>query len=111
VGIKIKAELDGVEETFEVLGDFDYRFHTHAITSGGTVVPKDIPHYEKVRLRLVRKQHTWGGVVFEEVETRDTVNFGEWYSLDGRPAAYHHDAKATRFSFPVTILRHVCGDE
>jgi hypothetical protein len=109
VGIKIKAELDGVEETFEVLSDFDERLHTHAITGSGTVVSKDIPHTENVRLRLVRKRHDHGGVIFEETGETRPLRGGDWFWNGSVPLAaslWHID-----IGYKQTIIRHVCGNE
>ena len=74
----IKAPFEGEEQEFEVLPG-SYGTATHVITSDGSIEPWGYGYISRLRLRILRKRHTSGGVVFEEVETRDYVDFGEWF--------------------------------
>ena len=91
--MNIKATIDGEELEFEAIGyqtgQADYLGTTHLVNKEGVVEAVEGGTVSaKLRLRLIRKQHTFGVITLEETGERgDRFNRGDWY-LDsaGLPA-------------------------
>lgn len=104
-------EVGGEEREFEVL-DGKRGVYTHVLQHDG--IREYTPGNGSVSgtwvwLRLIRKRHTFGGVVYEEVETRSYVDFDEWYRHPEGTIQYHVASKRTTYgTATVIILRHVC---
>ncbi len=78
----IKATIDGEELEFEILNrNNSYQEDaTHIIGNLGNIVPSEKHHApEFTRLRLIRKRHTFGRVVFEETGERQTPHAKQWW--------------------------------
>lgn len=86
MGQIIKADVNGEEREFEILRGADTSTDVeYVVNSSGDIVRVDqisgnfIKSYTTTKLRLVRKQHEFGGVVFEETGERREVVLGEWF--------------------------------
>lgn len=108
--MNIKATVDGKELEFEVLGTGVLDHHDADYGMWGTCIAPFAGHNKNpaIFLRLIRKTHTFGGVVFEEVEVgTKTVHLGEWY-LDGLDIYCFQEASRVKFGMKVvTTLRPV----
>jgi len=73
----IKADLDGTEREFEVLGRRS-RGATHLLGHNGLSEWDHTPSGDDIFLRLISQRHTFGGVVYEETGVRQAAP-GEWF--------------------------------
>lgn len=107
MGQIIKATIDDQEQEFEMVGDSDAgRTHCeHIITRDGVIKPRGHGHTQRVRLRLIRKRHTFGGVVFEETGKTRTLMPGEWGLRHG--LIQFSNAEINNTVEEYAILRHV----
>ncbi len=80
---------------------------THFYNRSGELelLPEHNVHPNYMHLRLIRKLHTFGGVVFEETGERRPVYIEDWF-LDGH--GYPVYARKNDNSADYYILRHVC---
>ena len=87
----IKAIVDGEEREFEITGDSNtYNTATHVIGRNCDIRPISIGMHGTY-LRLIRKQHTFCGVVLEETGERRPAVEGDWYfdgDMHNRPSPY-----------------------
>lgn len=89
----IKAEWNGQEQEFEVLGGEPndgstvfYKDHaTHIFNNCGSIKPVLTQWRAYMYLRLINKRHSHGGVVFEETGEVRKARYREWYLDNGRP--------------------------
>ena len=103
--MKIKAELNGKEQEFEVLGQDTHEPFTHWFDSHSTIRGAREEGYHLLNLRLIRPRHTFGGVVFEETgEYRQLVE-GDWFTEKGHFPFYA--TPTVLGNVPHTILRPV----
>ena len=102
MGQIIKATFHGEEQEFEVL--VSGKHGTHRINGGGIFENSGSSWYE-VPLRLIRKRHTFGGVVFEETGEVRPPGPDEWYLVNNGNGVMHTaDGKYAH----LDIVRHVC---
>ena len=82
----IKATIDGEELEFEVLGGKLGVETTHIISGRGNIELLDVNNniHAQTHLRLIRKRHSFCGVVFEETGEVRIAHIGEaWLRGDG----------------------------
>lgn len=109
--IKYTSPETGQEQEFEILvKPTKYGIlGTHFVDAQGNI--RECPgsaesHYLPTHLRLIRKRHTHGRVVFEETGEVRVPWVGEWTLFDGKPIAVVAPITASR-----TILRPVAIEE
>lgn len=106
--MNIKATFEGQELEFEMLGvdTKTWPTATHYLSNDGYLAQVRPGSYcETLFLRLIRKRHTFGGVVFEETGESRVAKTGDWTFFAGKsPTFWEHDDLGGAFS---VILRHV----
>lgn len=117
MGTTIKAQFDGEEREFEVLGarskhrpaeinDFGLTGQaTHFFDIEGLILPTNHPSTSYGFLRLVRPQYTFGEVVFEETGEHRVPQVGEWFISSFFPNVIY--AGQGESTYPKTILRPI----
>ena len=113
--MKIKAEIDGVEQEFEVLRmkHDEVRKNgpaTHALDNSEIKPANQVITTDPVYLRLIRPRHTFGPedgpkVVFEETGEHRRVKPGEWFVRSG--ALNYSNAQINQSIHEHPILRPV----
>ena len=81
----IKAEIDGVEQSFESLKVGDEGLTTHMLWAGDIHPAAEFRgNLRGERLRLIRKRHTQGNVVYEETGEKRRPQEGERYLVEAQ---------------------------
>ena len=109
--MNIKAEFEGEELEFEVLGSHYGQKDgtTHYFGYNGVILLARAPWSSDVmRLRLIRKRHTFGGGVFEETGEERKPEKDEFYLgpiVDGKGVCTQHGpSKNHGATYPILLL-------
>lgn len=105
MGQIIKAVVDGEEREFEVLKEAEYIKGTHYFYDGQLLDNKGKPYRWSVPLRLVRKQHVFGPITYEETGEVTKTPPADTYYLGAFSGNLVCLKEGTTTPIPVTIVK------